>query len=188
MSPPIPRVPKPDSPAVAKILKTIGTDTAPVSLKIEAVADGDPTDCFANVSRVIEQRGGSAAYGWKIWETLPGVMIEGEFHAVWVDGQGTIHEVSPSAPILGQGISGVLFLPDPKMTDDGSQVDNVRVALVSDPLIDRFIANAESRYQYMNSGGLEGQFGLVVMDPALAVIQDLHEELSNDIVTKYYPG
>ena len=65
-------------------------------------------DCFVNVSRYAERFGGSIQYGWLIWE-WPTIMIEAEFHAVWVTPQGALKDITPNPFGMGQ----VLFLPAP---------------------------------------------------------------------------
>jgi hypothetical protein len=79
-----------------------------VYLNVELSDDSVLNECYENVAKMIKKKGGSIQYGWQIWETLSGVMIEAEFHAVWVDDEGVFHDITPkSLPV-----DKILFLPD----------------------------------------------------------------------------
>lgn len=56
--------------------------------KVDAPPWTEPNDCTGNVQSVIEIHGGTVQYGWQLWETWRGVLLEGEFHAIWVDEHG----------------------------------------------------------------------------------------------------
>lgn len=184
---PVPIVPALKSDSVRRILDILRTGTEAVCLPVEAISGGVVNECFDNVKKSIEELGGSIVYGWKIYETLPDVMIEAEFHAVWIDQQGVMHEVSPQAALLdGSSHDEILFVPDPSMGEDGRQVDNLRIALKRDPLIQKFIKNAKRRYKYLNTGDLANYYGEVPMTPELAEITQVGSELQQQIWLKYY--
>lgn len=50
--------------------------------------------CFLNVWDAVKQYGGKAVYGWIVWYD-PGVLIEGEYHAVWERPDGLLVDVTP---------------------------------------------------------------------------------------------
>lgn len=184
---PVPVVPEAKSESVREIQAILRAEKEAVQLPVEAISGGVVNECFDNVAKAIEERGGSIIYGWKLCETLPGVMIEAEFHAVWLDNEGVMHEVSPQARLLdGTAHDVTLFVPDPSKTDTGRQVDNVRIALKRDPLIQKFIKNAKLRYKYLNSGNLTDYYGEVPMTPELAAITNVGTELQQQIWLKYY--
>lgn len=184
---PIPLVPEQDANSVATIMSVLRIGTKPIRLRVEPVAGGVVNECFDNVRKAVEQGAGFATYGWKLSETLPGVMIEAEFHAVWIDAHGAMHEVSPQAELLdGSTHEETLFVPDPSKLDDGRQVDNLRIALKRDPLIQKFIKNAKRRYKYLNAGSLSDYYGEVSMTPELAEITRVSSDLQQQIWAKYY--
>ena len=70
--------------------------------------DARPSECFINVARRIEGRGGTMECGWAIWH-LPGAYFEAEHHGIWRKSNGELVDVSPQL----NGYKKVLFLPDP---------------------------------------------------------------------------
>lgn len=121
----------------------------PVILEVEYPPWAKHRDCTTNVDRAIADHGGSVEYGWQLWE-MPGLMLEAEFHAVWVDPQSSRRDITPKDLPFEQSV----FLPDPKLVYEGRQIDNVRVALRDDPLIHEFIAAAEAYFEATNRGRL----------------------------------
>lgn len=59
---------------------------------------------------------------------VAGVLIEGEFHAVWSDPAGALYDVSTTPGDEDR----VLFLPDPDRRYEGRPFNNVRRSLRSD--------------------------------------------------------
>ena len=105
-------------------------------------------ECFPNVDRRIEMYGGKKIIGWEIWEWY-GVMIEAEFHAVWLDSNKELKDITPK-PIL---CDKILFLPDDKLQDEGKQVDNIRRSLLKgNILIEEFIRCHERKFEILNKG------------------------------------
>jgi hypothetical protein len=56
--------------------------------------------------------GGSIQFGWRLRE-WPGVVLTAEFHAVWVDPEGTLVDITPA--VIGDEPSA--FVPDPTYPD-----------------------------------------------------------------------
>ncbi len=66
---------------------------------------GWPAD---GIREKIRTHGGSIRFGWRLRE-WPGVLLTAEFHAVWVDPEGTLIDITPA--VIGDEPS--LFVPDP---------------------------------------------------------------------------
>jgi hypothetical protein len=92
---------------VLKFCQTIG-QSAPFVLDVPSgpFAMGAGT-CHYNVARRIEKEGGSAQYGWVIWER-PNVMLEADFHCVWIDPSGAMRDVTEQP----DGEKQIVFMPD----------------------------------------------------------------------------
>lgn len=102
-------------------------------------------DCFINVERHVANAGGSIQHGWRIWE-WPNTMVEAEFHAVCRNPDtGSLIDVTPS-----KNRERILFLPDPERVWEGRQVNDIRKALVQNPLIEEFIQLANERFEILN--------------------------------------
>ena len=121
---PFPKLPS-DTLEVRALCARLVPGEIPVVLNVETVPGSEVNDCTANVERIVAGHGGRCQLGWQLWETLPGVMLEAEFHSVWVDPEGDLREVTPKA----LGFKQIVFLPDPKLHYEGRQIDNVRVPL-----------------------------------------------------------
>jgi hypothetical protein len=63
--------------------------------------------CSDGVLEKMKHAGGSIVFGWTIWE-WPGVLLTGEFHAVWMDATGTLYDITPKP----HGETEIIFLPD----------------------------------------------------------------------------
>ena len=139
-------------------------------------------DCMINVERYRELHGGSIHYGWQLWETLPGVMIEAEFHAVWFGGPGLLLDVTPKPIPLDE----IQFLHDPDLIYAGRQINNVRVALQDDPAIRRFIAANEQLFEAMNRGHLAHYHGPVVRTPEIQKVERKIARRGEELRRTYY--
>jgi hypothetical protein len=180
--PPIPR-PAVDMPEVRSLCERLVPGGIPEVLKVDAPPWAEPQDCFGNVTSVIELHGGSAGYGWRLWETLPGLMVEAEFHAIWRDDGGRQHEVTPS---MIPGVKTVVFLADTSLVYEGRQIDNVRVSLVDDPLIGEFIQASEDFFEITNRDGLADYHGELVLTPEMRAIFDRRMHLECAIAEKHF--
>jgi hypothetical protein len=171
-----------DTPEVRALCERLVPGEIPVVLDVETPPGAKPCDCVPNVERVIAAHGGGVQYGWQLWETLPGVMLEAEFHAVWVDPDGDLRDVTPKDLPFEQSV----FLRDPALLYDGRQIDNVRVALRDDPLIMDFIRAAEQFYEVTNRGELADYHGYVGMTPEMTKLSERRGRLGLAIAKKYY--
>jgi hypothetical protein len=114
------------------------------------------SECFPNVEAKIFQAGGRMLCGWQIWE-WPHILVEAEFHAVWVSPEGDLAEITPKQ----HGEETILFVPDPSLTYTGFAKDNVRLAVRDDLLVQHFIRVSEEIVKVMNRGERAGQYGYV---------------------------
>jgi hypothetical protein len=97
--------------------------------------------CFFNLPEKVTAEGGSIQHGWTIWER-PGLLIEGEFHAVWVSPDGDFIDITPKK----DGEKEILFLPDSKRVWTDELVDNVRIPLVDNEITRRLIKSSKETF------------------------------------------
>ena len=81
----------------------------PVYVAVDPQANAKENDCFINVERKLTDDGGTCQYGWMIWE-WEGVLLEAEFHAIWVSPDGKRLDVTPKTDHEAR----ILFLPSDK--------------------------------------------------------------------------
>ena len=120
--------PKNISPQILELCKKLDDSQTPVFVPVRPVPGAIINECFPNVEHHVKKHGGSIQYGWIIWEH-PGVIIEGNFHACWIDTAGELVDVTPKQDKEKE----VLFLRDTKRVYDGTPVDNVRELITEDP-------------------------------------------------------
>lgn len=118
--------------------------------------DAQVNECFHNVEAKVQRDGGAIVYGWQLWE-WPSVLVEAEFHAVWRSLDGNYIDITPKT----DGEDKVLFVPDERRTYRGVPIDNVRLALRDDLLIQHFIKISERIVRVMNRGDRARQVGYV---------------------------
>lgn len=181
MAPPIPR-PITDTPAARALCEELVPGAAPGLVEVNPPPWAKTNDCFPTVVRVIEEFGGTMECGWTLWETLPGVMIEAEFHAVWKSDEGHRVDVTPKA----FRVDRIAFLPDPTLVYEGRQIDNVRRPLVDDVLVARLINEAEAYYEATNRGDLADYHGMLKLTPEMKAIRTRMAQLHLKILQKYF--
>ncbi|MDP3996811.1 MAG: zinc chelation protein SecC [bacterium] len=180
---PLPKTADGTLPEIIALCQKVAPGQKAVYLEIEPVEEAIVNECYGNVDKAIHKSGGSIQYGWQIWETMPDVMAEAEFHAVWKDTDGNLHDVTPKEM---PGITRILFLPDPTRNYSGRQIDNIRIALKDDPLVHSFITNAESYFEVTNRGELADYHGEIDLTPEMKDLMRKNAELFLAIVQKYY--
>lgn len=127
-------------------------------LTVQPALSAVANECFPNVQAKIRNAGGRMLCGWQIWE-WPHVLVEAEFHAVWVSPQGACVDITPKQ----HGETRILFVPNAKLGYTGLAMDNVRMAVRDDQLVRDFISISEAIVRIMNHGERAAQFGYVIM-------------------------
>jgi hypothetical protein len=118
----------------------------PVILARGTPPEARPVDSFETVEQRIVEQGGTACFGWALWE-CGRLFLEAEFYAVWRDAEGRLHDITPR---IGPG--HLLFLPDPARVFEGRRVPAVRRALTQDPAVTGFLRACEEEFELINRG------------------------------------
>jgi hypothetical protein len=121
-------------PCVRRLIETLTPGGQARYLAVRPEPGATVNGCFSNVRAKSARDGGRMLCGWQLWE-WPQVLVEAEFHAVWLSPQGRMEEITPKP----HGETSVLFVPDERRRYHGEVVDNVRMALHEDQLIEHFI-------------------------------------------------
>lgn len=165
---------------VLSLCRELVPDPKPVFIPVTPEPNAKSLDCFPVVTCHAEEHGGSVCYGWQIWET-PGFMIEAEFHAIWRDPRGGLHDITPKR----LPVTEILFLPDPVKKYDGRQVNNVRRPLSDDPRIKPFFDLCDKEFELLDRGQRDYEHGAIrlVGDEAAALqnIQRRKDELEMEL-------
>lgn len=182
---PMPR-PLTDEAKVDELCGQLVPGGRPDTLEVRAPTGMQPLDCIGNVEKMIEQHGGKAVYGWSLLETLPDVMMEAEFHAVWRGQKGLVRDVTPKQFPAMEPIT--VFLVDPDLSYEGQQIDNVRMPLRDEQLVRSFIRTAERKFQTWNRGDLASYHGDMrgQITPEMERIEQQQERFLKKIAERYY--
>lgn len=131
---------------VERIVQQIGTGTRPIFLDVIPEPYAKAGECFPAVEEKIRLDGGRQQYGWQIWKT--DILVEGEFHAVWVSHDGQLSDITPKQIPIDR----ILFLPDTNASYRGCQIDNIRLNITNNRLVDEFIGVSEAIFRIENKG------------------------------------
>ncbi len=171
------RVPDRVTSPIRRLCNRIHVGSVAEFIPVKPEPNGKVRDCFAIVDEKVKRAGGSVCHGWAVW-FLPGIMVEGEFHAVWRSDDDSLLDVSPNLLNAEQ----ILFIPDPNLSYEGKQVDNVRIPLSKDPRVREFIELGHQLFLVMNEGDLAYQIGEVAVDGRrLMSIQRRMQELAHEL-------
>jgi hypothetical protein len=148
---------------VRRLCRKLGDVDEPVFISVEARTDCGINDCFIDVEKQVEDSGGSIQHGWLVWE-IPGIIIEGEFHAVWRKLDGSLLDVTRKQ----DGETLVLFVPDRVRRFQGQCVLTIYHAVGRDPRIRKLI-EVSSRFQRLFAKRCRGRFGEeIVLDAEMS--------------------
>lgn len=139
--------------AVRRLTDSVVRGAEPVYLDVQPEADAIVHECFPNVQAKVARDGGQMLCGWQLWE-WPNVLVEAEFHVVWVSPAGEMIDITPKP----EGEKRILFVPDPRRRYEGVSIDNVRMPLCDDLLIRHFIQMSEAIVQVINRGERASQY------------------------------
>jgi hypothetical protein len=107
----------------------------PVFIDVKPDEDAVSRFCFSSVDAIVAKQGGKRLTGWVIWYR-PGVFIEAEHHAVWLDPRDNLVDITPPP----SGESTILFLRDDNaLPFEKTGLNSRRKALNDDPLVKEFV-------------------------------------------------
>ncbi len=140
-------VPDIDDPDFLKIENQIDAEFEALYVKHKPIT-AEPLDCFNIVANHTNEFGGRTILGWQIWKST--ILIEAEAHAVWE--QSGTEELLDISPKLGVSIDRILFVEDPRMKYEGKQINNIRLNITKNQLVDHFIELANLFFHFQNKG------------------------------------
>lgn len=138
------------TPSVSRFADTLVPGQEAVYIDCEPLTDRESLDCFPIVEDYVAIHGGRRELGWSIY-FWPRVLLEAEFHAVWVDTHGIFHDIAPHQFPMKR----ILFVADPAATYGARhQINNRMRALGPNPVIQRYIDACNGIYAEENHGEL----------------------------------
>lgn len=129
---------------------------APVFVPYVEYEGMEKSQCFINVAKLVREQRGKAITGWLFWE-WPGVMIDGEHHAIWQKPDGTWEDVTPKA----DGETSIVFVRDDKaIYANNRSILNKRFASPTNALAKEFIALKREAEMVVEPYRQTGQYGV----------------------------
>jgi hypothetical protein len=162
------RVPETIDKNVQRLAQKVGSEENPLYIEVITESYAIKNECIAAVEEKIKRDNGSRQLGWQIWE-MPGVFIEAEFHAVWMSPNGTLIDIKPKT----EQIKKILFIPDSKVKYDGSRIDNIRLNISGNRLVDDFIRICVATEHFKDRGKRAYQRMTVLSGTEAGIYKDL---------------
>jgi hypothetical protein len=141
------RTPKESDPDVQRLLKYIDSEIELAILSIEPESFARESDCIGAVREKVKRAGGRIVYGWQIWKCDH--LVEAEFHAVWETPDGELKDITPKNY---PGITHILFLEDEKTIYEDKAIDNKRINISGNELVDHLFAVNKADFRLKNRG------------------------------------
>jgi hypothetical protein len=139
---------------ILRLVRLIGVNGTPVYVDLHPELYSKVCECFPLVAEKIARNGGSQVLGWQLWKS--DILVEGEFHAVWRSAAGDLVDITPKQI----AVERILFVPDLHAKYIGAQVDNVRLNITQNRLVDDFIRIAKAIFRLENKGERAIQYEL----------------------------
>jgi hypothetical protein len=152
---------------VKRLVNMICPGSKPIYLPVEPESYAEVCECFPAIKEKISRDGGSQEFGWQIWKT--DFLMEAEFHAVWKSPGGELKDITPKQ----MPVHKILFLLDPKVKYEGAQVDNIRINISGNQLVDDYIEISKAKFRLGNKGQRAFQHKIELTEDETKI----HEEL-----------
>jgi hypothetical protein len=166
---------------VEKLLTKITSEYEPEQVPVILETYAKRNNCYLNVDEKVKRDGGKAHYGWTIYQT--DILCEAERHAVWENDEGDLIDITPRDIDLQQ----IMFVSDNDFVYTGQLVDNIRVNITDNPIVDDFIlvcVNLEELYTF---GQRVNDEQMNIPAPAATLINE-YENLKNGYFAYIYSG
>ncbi len=129
------------SPLLEKHCEEVSPGHTPVHIDIEPQPGALIDQCFPNAEAMVEKEGGTVEYGWSVF-VWPRVWHEFQFHAVWRDRNGVLHDPTPRV----DGEKVVLFLPS-NQPYTGETLGTRLFSVSKNPTVETLIQTFEEKFQ-----------------------------------------
>lgn len=152
--------PKSETAFVTKLLDKLKVEFEPEQIPVIVESDAKINNCFLNVEKKIKRDGGKAHYGWAIFQSE--ILIEAIWHAVWENDNGDLIDITPKEI----NFDFIMFVSKNNFTYNGQLIDNIRINITSNPLVDDFILICEALEKFFTYGKHIGEEEMIIPEPA----------------------
>lgn len=140
------KVPSEITKEIELLISKIGSKEKPVYVTCRPNPSSPQNECFPLVAARVKAEGGERVLGWQIWQGQ--LLVEAEFHAVWKTPTGELLDITPKS----QPFKQIFFLAVPRAKYEGKQINNIRLNITGNPLVDEFISVHDAVFRIENKG------------------------------------
>lgn len=166
---------------VEKLLAKIGSEYEPEQVPVIIEPYAKLHNCYPSVDEKVKRDGGKVHYGWTIYQS--DLLCEAERHAVWENEDGDLVDITPREIDLKQ----IMFVSDNDFVYTGQLVDNIRVNLTDNPIVDDFITVCENLEKLYTFGQRIDDEQLNMPPPVAKLIYE-YENLKGAYLTYIHSG
>lgn len=149
---------------VEKLLDKLKAEFFPEIIDVQPEEYSGMQNCFINVEKKVQTDRGSPHYGWAILQSP--IICEAERHAVWENPDGVLIDVTPREPAFEK----IMFVSQNDLIYRGQLIDNVRINITDNPMVDDYIFLCETVEKFYTYGTRLNDEMLEVPQPAQALI------------------
>ncbi len=139
-------IPKLSDPFLQRLLRLVNASHEPIMVNVLPEPGAVINDCFNIVQKKILSSGGKRICGWQVLKTK--FVIEAEAHAVWETPNGELLDITPKLVPSPQTI----FVEDEGLIYEGKQINNYRLNITKNSLVDDLIKVCEHIFEFENRG------------------------------------
>ena len=166
---------------VEKLLTKIGSEYEPEQVPVIVEPYAKFNNCYLNVDEKVKRDGGKVHYGWAIYQS--DILCEAERHAVWENEDGDLIDITPREIDFKQ----IMFVSNDDFVYTGHLVDNIRINLTDNPIVDDFIIVCENLEKLYTLGQRIDEEKLSIPVPVAKLIYQF-EKLKTTYLTFIYSG
>lgn len=148
---------------IEKLLSKLNAEFEPEIVPIIPEPYAKYEQCFNNVAEKVKRDGGSVHYGWAVF--LSQIICEGERHAVWESPEGELLDITPRDPEVDR----IMFISDNNLVYKGQIIDNVRINITNNRLVDDYILFSESIERLYTYGRRMNEDQIALPEPLLKI-------------------
>ncbi len=172
---------KPDE-HVARLLEKLGLpESLPVRVDLRVENYAWFLNCYGNVREKVRRDGGEIVYGWAILNYR--ITYEAEHHAVWKSPEGELIDITPREDYA---LSYMMFVEDVDQPTGTKIVDNVRINVTANRLVDLYMEICSQITQLSNLGKLIN--GELMIDRNAGIAYQTAHEMKRELARFIWNG
>ncbi|MCK4843249.1 MAG: SEC-C domain-containing protein [Methylococcales bacterium] len=165
-----------------EVINKVNSKSEPIFLNVTPANGAVKQECFGNVESYIKLYGGSIIYGWNVF-VWPRVLVDLEFHAVWLSDDGEILDITPRS----DEDRVVLFLPDDTLPYNGYMMPSLQFSLGKSPLVRDAIDAASVYNQVISDIHINNPARKTVSRAEFNCVQNKHFSFQSSLESQWKP-